>query len=256
MRVAITGSHGFLGLHLRRRWPDAICLDRLAPKASHLETYCPKLDVDVIVHAAAHADISHNWESVDQRRNLYRDNVTALINVLEANRGTPVVFMSTAAIHMGAHLSPYAATKAFGESLVRAYCDAASVGSWTIRAVSFVGEGYAHGHIADFVRKRPTKALDNGEFRKPFAHVRDVAEAIQSAAGNAVDGFSGQWTVAGERWGWKDTARVMGLNIAPGTASHGFIGDPVGLDVRSDWPCRYNVADGVRDALNSLGWTR
>lgn len=248
MSVLITGHRGFLGQHLARRLEGAKGLDRKS--GDQLDVGARALPgVDAVVHCAAYADIASNWVAESERRYLYRDNVTALINVLEAYRGRPFVFISTAAV-LSRQTSPYAASKRFGEDLVRAYALASSAPFCIVRPVSFVGSGYSHGHVADFVTKRPKVALDNGEIKKPFAHVEDVCDAIVSALSFTRETMH----VAGEAWGWKDTARVMGLDIQPGDAAFGFPGDPYDLDVVSDWPCTRSVERGIREALESLGW--
>ncbi len=250
MSILITGHQGFLGQHLQRRLTDCVGLDRKT--GDYLDVAAPILPrVEAVVHCAAYADIASNWVAESERRYLYRDNVTALINVLEAYRGRPFVFISTAAVLSKHTSSPYSATKSFGEQLVRAYARASFTPFCIVRPVSFVGSGYSHGHIADFVAKRPKVALDNGELRKPFAHVEDVVDAIVGALSFTRETIN----VAGERWNWVDTARVMGLEIQPGSAAFGFPGDPWDLDVTSDWPCTRSVERGVREALESLGWT-
>ena len=247
MTTLITGHMGFLGQHLARR-VECIGLDRKA--GDRLDVSVKREPhVDAVVHCAAYADIASNWVAESERRYLYRDNVTALVNVLEAYRGKPIVFISTAAV-TSKQLSPYSATKRFGEDLVRAYARAHLMPFCIVRPVSFVGSGYSHGHIADFVTKRPKVALDNGQIKKPFAHVEDVCDAIVSALSFTREVI----TVAGEPWGWRDTARVMGLDVQPGTAAFGFPGDPWDLDVVSDWPCTRSVERGVHEALDSLGW--
>lgn len=250
MTVLVTGHLGFLGQHLTRRLGAISGLDRKA--GNYLDVAVPHIaSVEAVVHCAAYADIASNWVAESERRYLYRDNVTALVNVLEAYRGRPFVFISTAAVLSKQTSSPYSATKKFGEELVKAYARAAGMPFCIVRPVSFVGHGYSHGHIADFVSKKPKRALDNGQIKKPFAHVEDVVDAIVGALSFTRETI----TVAGEPWNWVDTARVMGLEIEPGDAAFGFPGDPWDLDVTSDWPCTRSVERGVREALESLGWS-
>lgn len=247
--ILVTGHKGFLGQHLSRRL-ECVGLDRKS--GDHLDVGARQLPgISAVVHCAAYADIASNWVAESERRYLYRDNVTALINVLEAYRGKPFVFISTAAV-MSKQTSPYAASKRFGEDLVLAYARASATPFCIVRPVSFVGHGYSHGHIADFVTKRPKVALDNGQIKKPFAHVEDVCDAIVSALSFTRETIN----VAGELWNWVDTARVMGLEIEPGGPSFGFPGDPWDLDMTTDWPCMRSVERGVREALESLGWSK
>lgn len=245
MRIAVTGSDGFLGQHLCRRLntPSPMRFDRKS--GSHLDVHVPHIHKpDAVIHCAAYADIASNWVAETERRYLYRDNVTALINVLEAWRGVPFVFISSAAV-CSEVMSPYSATKRFGEDIVRAYEQGSGNTFAIVRPVSFVGTGYSHGHIRDFVVKKPKVALDDGRTRKPFAHVDDVVDAVVAALNFDREVIH----IAGEPWNWVDTARVMGLDVQPG-----FPGDAYDLKITSDWPCTRSVERGVRDALESLGW--
>lgn len=274
MKIAITGGAGFIGGHVvrlalqhdhrvtiidraeRPSWvPDRVAYERL-DLADTLFTFD---GFDAVVHAAAHADISRNWESDEERAQLYRDNVTATINVLERVRGavaSKFVFISSAAVMWQGYSSPYSITKDFGEKLTNAYLHPTMYS--IVRLVSCVGERYSHGHIADFVKAAKERGhitgKDTGLSPKSFVHVADAADAILRCAEMPT---SRPVAVAAGTWSWRDTAAMMGVPIVHWKEQvAGWPGDPVGLQVQSDWQCRRTVGEGVREALVSLGWFR
>lgn len=265
MRVAVTGSSGFVGSHvvevLRERGYDVFCIDRVGvPNLRlNLEFVGRALlaDCDAVIHCAAHADISRNWEH-GRLGDLWRDNMTALLAVLQATPSTArFVFTSTAAVLDGPR-SPYVASKMSGEAWVRAFAEKHGQTWPIVRLTSCVGARYSHGHVADFARMWRTEgrihARSNGATRNPFVHVRDAAEAlVEMATGKPRELLH----VADAPWGWRDTVEVMRdrvghFEVTCEERDEGWIGDPIGLRVPQEWECRYRVKDGVREALEGL----
>ena len=260
--ILLTGSQGFIGSRVRLALGDAevTTLDRVAGADLEMDlidlgTPC---DVDTVIHVAAHADISRNWDNDSERHQLYADNILALVSLLEAVRGVKrFVFISTAAVAAGSK-SPYVASKIAGEALVQAYAHRFGWAWECIRLVSCVGPGYHHGHVADFVyMARETgciRARNSGAIVNPFVHVDDAADAIVLAARSPKCRAS---FVVGEPWGWRDTVRVMrdeGMVfdvVAPQNAE-GWVGDPHLGGLVSDYPVRRDVATGVREAVRGL----
>ena len=262
MKVAVTGSSGFVGSHvvdvLRERGFDVMGLDRVGRPDVRLNlcdvgasTLC---EVDAVIHCAAHADISRNWEH-GRLYELWRDNMDALLATLRATPATArFVFASTAAVLDGPR-SPYVARKMSGEAWVRAFATRHETTWPIVRLTSCVGPRYSHGHVADFARMWRVNGLvharNRGEVRNPFCHVRDAAEAlVEAATGSAVPVTH----VADSPWGWRDTVEVMRdlvghFEVTYEEALEGWIGDPVGLRVPQDWECRYSVREGVKAAL-------
>jgi nucleoside-diphosphate-sugar epimerase len=61
MKILITGSQGFIGTHLKKRIPDAICIDK---KLGSDLLVCPlPKDIDIIYHLAAQAQVEPSWEN-------------------------------------------------------------------------------------------------------------------------------------------------------------------------------------------------
>jgi len=265
MRIGVTGSAGFVGRHVvdvaRVAGHTVYEFDRAGDPAFELYGIAPSdlATLDAVIHCAAYADISRNWESHDERAKLYADNIDATISLLEAMPpGARLVFVSTAAVLAGP-LSPYVASKMAGEALVAAYAHRRGAVWPVVRLASCVGIGYHHGHIADFVRMASRTGritpLSSGRRANPFVHVRDAATALVEAATALAP--APVIHVAADPWSWRDTVAVMRIagmpcEVASCEREAGWIGDPIGLDIPRDYVTRYAVADGVRDAIEGL----
>ena len=287
MKVLVTGGAGFVGSHVVDRLVAAdhevSVVDDLRggkvgnvnPKAVlSMAAVCdiPRIYFDAVVHCAATADISTNWEHFNNRIELYENNIGTTAALLEAcgvGRIGSFVFISTAAVYGdGAHgrnqpsdavrpLSPYAASKVAGEALVQAYAHRFGWGWSVARLVSCVGSRYAHGHVADFVRMAKDdgviRAKDNGTQRKSYVHVLDAADRIARMAEfpQRVCNVSSDQT-----WSVRDTIAEMGIHrpvqVQWADQEAGWVGDPVNLAVSGGM--NRIVGDGVQDALRSLGW--
>lgn len=280
MRVLVTGGSGFIGrnicIGLDREGIDYTILDKRCLLPRHLESLSPndpEAKCDAVVHCAAHADVSSNWESDAERESLYRNNILATIALLEACKA-PVIFLSTGAVYRKANIcnetcgtfatSPYAASKLAGEALVQAYCHARGVSAHIFRLASVVGGGYHHGHIADMVEQvRKTGKFYARSISRPrsFVHVEYVVRAVIGALCGTVP--QGTYNVSGDTWSWGQTANVMRdtkwFDVTCEEKAEGWIGDTHSwLDPRRLQklvpPSPVSIGDGVRDALESLGW--
>jgi nucleoside-diphosphate-sugar epimerase len=231
----------------------------------------PLRSYDVVVHAAATADIKDNWKGgATNRRTLERNNIHGTINLLE--RATArVVFLSTCAVYGDDNecrediavqaTSPYAASKLSGEALVQAYAHARGQDWHVLRLSTTVGPRYHHGHIRDFVdgaRNGGVKPMTSGFGKKSYVHVHDVATAVAMAVSGELK--SGIYNVASGVWSPRETVHEMGLRDVPWVeAERGWIGDPICIAqshklISQGWGPRYGVAQGVREALGGLGW--
>lgn len=295
MRVLVTGAAGFIGSHicdkLLEQGADVVGLDDLSagnnftPKGVRLletcalEDYNVAYDVDVIVHAAAIADVSRNWHNEDERSNIMSANVDGTYRLLESHnedaKKPRVVFLSTCAVYGDTYgasehdavtaTSPYAASKIAGEALVQAYAYKWGTSWHALRLGCVVGSRYRHGHIADFVkmaREGFISAKSDGMGHKSFVHVNDVVSAVMGCVRDEYT--AGVYNCVTGTWCPKDTVRLMCrepiTKWAEGPTAHrGWVGDPIAIASNSKltnagWRPTHSIHNGVTEALRDLGW--
>jgi len=310
-KMAVTGCAGFVGSWICNKLlaagHEVIGIDNLSSGIDYTPDAVQfhKLDVndnifsaikdaDAVVHAAAYAELRHNWQDRSEREKLFRENEMATRNVLEQMPEVPIVFLSSASVfgslsnnRLGKSAlieedanpslieSPYAASKLACEAYVAAWAYKKNIPWYSLRLVNQVGRGVHRGVMVDFLRmireKKHIHAADNGAQTKNWVHVEDTADSIVHLIES--DAPSGIYTVTSpERWSWRDIVNVM-LKMHeekyPGTPKPfeltweerlaGSIGDPVNLYVSGNkldqyYACRRSVENAVRDALSYLGW--
>jgi UDP-glucose 4-epimerase len=276
--VAVTGAAGFVGSAVCRALlsaghqvhaVDDLSTGRVAnlPEGVSFEmgdaaTADYRSD-NALIHCAALADISRNWADDNQRAEVWRRGAELTRRLLEfygsTARPRPFVMVSTAALLDGCK-SPYAASKLACEGLVEAWTAAGRVAGVVGRLVGCVGARYHHGHVADFVRMARNGGLhakDNGLDKRSYVHVDDAASELVALIGKTdAAGVLTHTISSGEVWSWRDTVEVMKetrpVEVKFADRPSAWIGDPVGLWVGGT--CQRSIADGVRDALVTLGW--
>ena len=218
MKALVTGGCGFIGSNIVQRLVErgdsVIVLDDLSTGNS---TWIPTkarlvigkvedrdvlvdlmADVDIVFHFQAHADVRNGPQNIATD---YRQNFLCTKMVLEAMRATDVkriVFPSSAVVYgepsvfptpesyAGVQTSIYAANKLACEAWIQAYSAYFGIEYLIFRFVSWIGEHYHHGVIADFVNKlriNPSELeiLGNGHQKKSYLYVKDGVDGIFGA---------------------------------------------------------------------------
>ncbi len=154
---------------------------------------------DFVFHFAANADIRDNLSHPEY---VFEQNARGTFCVLEAMRAAGVrsiAFSSTGSVYGEPEVFPtpedapfpvqtslYAASKAYGEGMIQAYCEGYGFTGTIFRFVSLLGERYPHGHVFDFVRKLKAnpdalEILGDGHQRKSYLYIGDCLEAMLTA---------------------------------------------------------------------------
>lgn len=219
----VTGGAGFIGSHLCRALLDrgeAVRVvddfstgrrDRVDPRSEVIEGSIldddllrrAMADVQVVFHLAAMVSVPLSVREPDR---CARINIAGTQAVLETARRAGVgrvIFASSAAVygdrpslpshetHAPAPCSPYAASKASGEMLLKAYCACYPMTGASLRYFNIFGEGqdadspYAAvvGRFADALRSgRELTLFGDGRQTRDFTHVQNVVEANLLAA--------------------------------------------------------------------------
>lgn len=249
MRICVTGSAGFVGSWICEKalaaGHEVVGIDNLTSKVNYTpkEVEFHNLDlnddiknvlsnVDAVVHAAAYAELRHNWENKEERDKLFKNNEIATRSVLEQMPNVPIIFLSTAAVYGSSsnngktHAlteddanpavveSPYAASKLACEAYIAAWSHKRKTPWYALRLVNQIGPRTHRGVIVDFLRmikeKKHIHAADNGKQRKNWVDVQDTADAIIQLLNNVNKTPSGIYTVtSAERWSWRDIVDVM-----------------------------------------------
>lgn len=148
-----------------------------------------------VFHMSAHADVRSGFEDhfIDHEQNL-----EATHNVIESmlkNDIKKIAFASTSSVYGDAKTHPtpeeepflptslYGATKAACETYISSYASYYDWKAYIFRFVSWTGERYTHGIVADLMKKlvknsKEIKLLSDGTPKKSSLYVKDGVAAI------------------------------------------------------------------------------
>jgi UDP-glucose 4-epimerase len=313
LKCLVTGAAGFIGSHLSdallSRGHRVVGMDNMSTgqerflesaRRSDLFTFAfgdvldaskvraAMLDVDVVYHMAANADIRGG---VAAPRKDIEQNTIATFEVLEAMRhagikrivfassaaalGEPEVFPTPEHCAIPMQTSLYGASKMAGEGFISSYCESYGFEGYAFRLVSLLGPRYPHGHVFDFVKQlladpATLRILGDGTQRKSYLHVEDCIRALihiceeVRPANRPSKRFEVYHLGVPEVCCVRDSARwicdEMGLEpqFELGTGSRGWVGDNpvVFLDVQkamsTGWRPTYSIESSIRQTVRWL----
>ncbi len=218
---------------------------------------------DIVVHLAAHTRV---LESLKKPGENFEVNVVGTFNVFEAARKNNVkrlVFASSNAVvgeqmppinesMVPRPLSPYGATKLFGEALCSAYYHSYGLKTVSLRFANCYGPYSEHktSVIAKFLRRakkgEPLEIYGDGTQTRDFIHVSDVCQAIYLCMSYNPSTEGGVFQIAtGEETTIIDLAKMVN-KLFDRTGNLKFRPSRVG-------EIRKNFSD-IRKAKNSLGF--
>ena len=281
MRVVVTGGVGFVGANLVRALTrtvrDVVVVDDLSAGTSEnlagLDVAVHRNGIqnptamrrvfkgaDAVVHLAALSGVAPSVKRPDRD---FEVNVRGTFNVLDAARRRGVgrvIVASSGAVLAGAPsplherrlphpLSPYGASKLYGEALLQSFGAAYDLGGVAFRLSNVYGPYSLHKKsvVAEFLRRalrqRPLVIHGTGRQTRDFMHVDDVVSAIEAA-------LRTDWSGTVQLGTGVETSIVRLVSLVREVA-----GIPLPIDRR---PARgaeasRNVAD-ISLARSALGW--
>ena len=196
MRIAITGSQGFIGHHLKEKLrslgltvltldlqngKDITCWERIKDTGKF----------DTLFHLAAKTFVP---DSFDYPRQFYETNVKGLLNILELCRKKKarLIFISSYVYGIPEYFpidethplkasNPYMHSKIMGEFLCRSFHQHYGIPIIIIRPSNIYGKGQKRKFLIPSIldqAKRGQIVLDDPKPRRDFLYVSDLVEAL------------------------------------------------------------------------------
>jgi UDP-glucose 4-epimerase len=218
MRVLVTGGAGFVGSHLvhflLEEGHDVVVLDNLvagkkenAGDANFMkgditekqDVAKASKDVDAVFHLAAIVDVRYSMSHPEETR---KTNVLGTKNVIDANIGKGIVYVSSAAVYGDAKelpikessplkpISPYGESKVLAEKECLKHRDGTKIS--IIRPFNIYGPGQDprsqySGVITKFIdlakAGKPLTIYGDGGQTRDFVYISDVCEALIASLG-------------------------------------------------------------------------
>lgn len=242
----------------------------------------PRISASAIYHFAANADVKGGLKDHDIDIN---ENLIVTKNVCDysvANNIKNFIFSSSATVYGEPNIFPtpesfnsnqtslYGASKLSCEAFIQAYSNYGYFKSTIFRFVSWIGRGYSHGVVYDFVKKllkdsSKLEILGDGNQIKSYLNVDDGVKAVLNIS-NLHNENSSVFNLGHDQI-MKVTklANIVcnemdlkNVKYEYGLGSRGWIGDSplVHLDTKKaksyGWKPRITIEEGIRETVRYL----
>jgi nucleoside-diphosphate-sugar epimerase len=232
MKVAITGSSGFIGGHLKTKLEadghDVVEWDLRHEPSKDIEDFSPN-DVTHVVHLAAYADVR---QSLKEPQKYWTNNVnnTTRIQKICGYNNIPLLYASSSCIHNW-WLSPYGTSKKVNE-------ETAMQNQVALRFTTVYGDGARESMLIG-------KLIDGSigyltRHVRDFVHVSDVVEAIVLLLSKDIRLLKPAYDI-----GTGVGNVVMDLGILAGWE---------GIEIRDGDPCEAQDNTADISEMRALGW--
>jgi UDP-glucose 4-epimerase len=236
----------------------------------------PELTADVLYHFAANADVRGG---VNDRDTDIAENILVTKSVADycrSNKILHIVFASSAAVYgepeiyptpetvLGNQTSIYGASKLGAEALLQAYSNYGDFRTSIFRFVSWIGKGYSHGVIYDFVKKLKDDphnlyVLGDGSQVKSYLDVEDGVKGVlllsQSQTSNSEIfnlGHVENMTVSDLAYAVIKKLSLVDVTLKFSGGSRGWIGDSprVVLDITKAMAYGWHPSVPIQEGIN------
>ena len=232
MKVAITGSRGFIGSHLKTRLEkdghEIIEWDLKQDPPKCIKDFDIN-EVDYVIHLAAYADVRKSLEEPDMYWKNNVENTTRIQKICHYNN-IPLLYASSSCIHNW-WLSPYGISKKVNE-------ETAFHNQVGLRFTTVYGDGARQsmliGKLIDGTIGYLTKHV------RDFVHVSDVVEAIILLMSKDIRLLKPAYDI-----GTGKGNVVMDLGILAGWE---------GIEIRDGDPCEAQDNTADISEIKALGW--
>jgi nucleoside-diphosphate-sugar epimerase len=170
MKIAITGSRGFIGSHLKTRLEkdghEIVEWDLREEPSKCIKDFEPG-DISYCIHLAAYADVRASLKDPQKYWINNVENTTRIQNICHHNN-IPLLYASSSCIHNW-WLSPYGISKKVNE-------ETAKFGQVGLRFTTVYGDGARDSMLIGKLVNGTIKYLTR--HTRDFVHVSDVVDAI------------------------------------------------------------------------------
>lgn len=220
--ISITGATGFIGAHLVRHFAqldypiEAVGRQKNPPlglfqyadyRQADITKKMPPLAGDIIIHTAALASDSANWQDLFQTnvagtRHVY-EAATAARLFIHISSASVYPFQPTALIETAANKkqisSLYGKSKYISEQMLKAYRQEKNIAILRPRAVYGTGDRVLLPRILNLVRGQKIVAPGNLNIQVSMTHISNLIAAIEAVIAERELGSFQLWNVTDER---------------------------------------------------------
>jgi len=246
MKYLITGHKGFIGTNLTNYlesvWDEVVGIDY---PSDLCKIQANKLDIDIVVHLAAETNVRNSIDNPE----IFIRNCQSTQTALEFARLNNVPFIFASSCSAINTTNPYAASKAAGEALCRAYHKSYELDTRILRFSNIYGPYSKHKEsiITKFIKAKlsgePVVVYGTGHQKRDFIHVLDVCKAIHETNSDIIDISTGHLTSI------NSIIEILGIkNVEYAPAIDGEIFSPQ----TTAWPgCEVSLEKGL---MSTLEW--
>ena len=160
-KILITGTKGFIGLRVHKRFPDAMTLDGNIMLAT-----LP--DADVVIHLAAYASVPESWNRpVD-----YMENLRTTVRLTHAYPNAKIILASSC-VNVNPESSPYAFSKRVAADYLKTYHK-----NWVNLIFPNIYGGSPRSVVDIFKKNYELKVNGDGLQLRDYVHVDDIVNGI------------------------------------------------------------------------------